>query len=282
MAGMCSSSMATISMRWSRIFSHIREHQTKPADRDYAHDHRQGLSEQGRDPQSARLPTRSRGGRGDEKGAGASRRGVLRAPVGLQLSSSRSWPKMPPSSRNGKRCSAASPKRSPTWPKTFMQMVEKKMPDDLEGPAENARDQEPDGNAQLFPSRSERSWRTCCRSCIGGSADLSGSDMTMMKKFPLISPRAISAGATSSTACANLAWRRWRPDLPQTDMIVPLHRDVSHLFRLHAQRDPPCGSLQNPGDLPVHPRFDFPRGRWPHAPADRALALRCARCPTCM
>jgi transketolase len=107
----------------------------------------------------------------------------------------------------------------PELAKLFMQMVEKRIPDDLEAQLKKIEIKSPmatrsssqvvlNALAEMLPQ------------LIGGSADLSGSDMTMIKKYPLISKgnfdgRNIKYGVREfgmATAATGLA---------QTDMIVP-------------------------------------------------------------
>jgi transketolase len=103
--------------------------------------------------------------------------------------------------------------------KMFMQMVEKRLPDDLEAQLAKVEIKSP------IATRSAsngvlNALGDMLPQFIGGSADLSGSDMTMMKKFPLISKgsftgRNIKFGVREfgmATAAAGLA---------ETDMIVP-------------------------------------------------------------
>jgi transketolase len=107
----------------------------------------------------------------------------------------------------------------PELAKTFMQMVEKKLPDDLEAQLRKVEVKNP----MATRSSSQIVLNTLgdlLPQLIGGSADLSGSDMTMMKKFPLISKgnfigRNIKYGVREfgmATAATGLA---------ETDMIVP-------------------------------------------------------------
>ncbi len=101
----------------------------------------------------------------------------------------------------------------------FMQMVEKRLPADLEAQLAKIEIKNPIATR----SSSQVILNTLGEilpQLIGGSADLSGSDMTMMKKFPLIakgdfSGRNIKYGIREfgmATAAAGLA---------ETDMIVP-------------------------------------------------------------
>lgn len=103
--------------------------------------------------------------------------------------------------------------------KTFMQMVEKRLPDHLEEELAKVEIKSP------IATRSAsngvlNALGDMLPQLIGGSADLSGSDMTMMKKYPLITKgsfggRNIKYGVREfgmATAAAGLA---------QTDMIVP-------------------------------------------------------------
>jgi transketolase len=107
----------------------------------------------------------------------------------------------------------------PDVAKTFMQMVEKRLPADLEALLRKVEIKSP----MATRSASQvvlNALGDLLPQLIGGSADLSGSDMTMMKKFPLVSKdnftgRNIKYGVREfgmATAATGLA---------QTDMIVP-------------------------------------------------------------
>ncbi len=107
----------------------------------------------------------------------------------------------------------------PDLAKTFMQMVEKRLPDDLEALLHKVEIKNP----MATRSSSQVVLNTLgdlLPQLIGGSADLSGSDMTMMKKFSIVSKgnftgRNIKYGVREfgmATAASGLA---------QTDMIVP-------------------------------------------------------------
>ncbi len=103
--------------------------------------------------------------------------------------------------------------------KTFTKMVEKRLPDDFEAQMWKIEVKSP----MATRSSSQVILNTLGEllpQLIGGSADLSGSDMTMMKKYPLVSKenflgRNIKYGIREfgmATAAAGLA---------QTDMFVP-------------------------------------------------------------
>ncbi len=107
----------------------------------------------------------------------------------------------------------------PDLAKTFMQMVEKRLPDDLETQLRRVEIKTPIATRSASQNVLN-SLGDMLPQLIGGSADLSGSDMTMMKKYPLISKgnfsgRNIKYGVREfgmATAAAGLA---------ETDMIVP-------------------------------------------------------------
>ncbi|HSX04386.1 MAG TPA: transketolase [Rhabdochlamydiaceae bacterium] len=101
----------------------------------------------------------------------------------------------------------------------FMKMVEKRLPEDLE--------QKLHGISMKNPLAGRAASQQCLDLLgemlpflIGGSADLSGSDRTMMKKYPLVSPekflgRNIKFGVREFSMAAEAA------GLAQTDMFIP-------------------------------------------------------------
>ncbi len=103
--------------------------------------------------------------------------------------------------------------------KTFMEMVEKKVPDSLEQDLKNIEIKSPIATrsasqavinvlGDLLPQ------------IYGGSADLSSSDMTMMKKFPCISPGAFE-GRNIKYGIREFAMAGIATGLSQTGMIFP-------------------------------------------------------------
>ncbi|MBS0607625.1 MAG: transketolase, partial [Verrucomicrobia bacterium] len=107
----------------------------------------------------------------------------------------------------------------PALYKEFMQMVEKKLPDDLED------------QLRKIEMKSPLATRTSSQNVlnvlgellpqlIGGSADLSSSDMTMMKKFPIIS-RSNYNGRNIKYGVREFGMAATAAGLAQTDMIVP-------------------------------------------------------------
>ncbi|MBY0530105.1 MAG: transketolase [Rhabdochlamydiaceae bacterium] len=103
--------------------------------------------------------------------------------------------------------------------KLFMQMVEKKLPDHLED------------QLRAIEMKSSLATRTSSQNVlnvlgdllpqlIGGSADLSGSDMTMMKKFPIIAKGNFS-GRNIKYGIREFGMATAATGLAQTDMIVP-------------------------------------------------------------
>jgi transketolase len=107
----------------------------------------------------------------------------------------------------------------PDLAKTFMQMVEKKIPDNLEEMLWKVEIKSP----MATRSSSQvvlNALGDLLPQLIGGSADLSGSDMTMMKKFPLISKDNF-AGRNIKYGVREFAMATAAAGLAQTDMIVP-------------------------------------------------------------
>lgn len=107
----------------------------------------------------------------------------------------------------------------PALYKEFMQMVEKKLPDDLEEQLRKIEMKTPLATrtssqnvlnvlGELLPQ------------LIGGSADLSSSDMTMMKKFPIVS-RGNFNGRNMKYGIREFGMAATAAGLAQTDMIVP-------------------------------------------------------------
>jgi transketolase len=103
--------------------------------------------------------------------------------------------------------------------KVFMQMAEKKLPDDLEEQLRKIEIKSPMASrnasqvvlnvlGDLLPQ------------LYGGSADLSGSDMTMMKKFPLISAGHFE-GRNIKYGVREFAMATAATGLAETDMITP-------------------------------------------------------------
>lgn len=103
--------------------------------------------------------------------------------------------------------------------KTFMQMVEKRLPDDLEAQLAKVEIKSPiatrSGSNAVINALGD-----LLPQLIGGSADLSGSDMTMMKKFPLISKGSFS-GRNIKFGVREFGMATAAAGLSETDMIVP-------------------------------------------------------------
>ncbi len=103
--------------------------------------------------------------------------------------------------------------------KVFMQMVEKKLPDDLEEQLRKIEMKNP-----LATRTSSQNVLNVLGDLlpqlIGGSADLSSSDMTMMKKFPIIA-RGQFAGRNIKYGIREFGMATAAAGLAQTDMIVP-------------------------------------------------------------
>ena len=101
----------------------------------------------------------------------------------------------------------------------FMKMVEKKLPDDLEAQLAKVEIKDPlatrsasqvvlNALADILPQ------------LIGGSADLSGSDMTMMKKYPILSKNHFTA-RNIKYGVREFAMASCATGLAQTDMFIP-------------------------------------------------------------
>lgn len=107
----------------------------------------------------------------------------------------------------------------PDLAKTFMQMVEKKLPDDLEDQLRKVEIKSPmatrSASQHVLNALGEM-----LPQLIGGSADLSGSDMTMMKKYPLVSKNNFS-GRNIKYGVREFGMATTAAGLAQTDMIVP-------------------------------------------------------------
>ena len=107
----------------------------------------------------------------------------------------------------------------PDLSKMFMQMVEKKLPHDLEALLRKVEIKSP--MATRSSSQSVlNALGDLLPQLIGGSADLSGSDMTMMKKFPLIAKGSFT-GRNIKYGVREFAMATAAAGLAQTDMIVP-------------------------------------------------------------
>lgn len=103
--------------------------------------------------------------------------------------------------------------------KEFMQMAEKRLPEDLEEQLRKIDIKSP------MASRSASQFvlnalANLLPQLYGGSADLSGSDMTMMKKFPLIAPGNF-AGRNIKYGVREFAMATIATGLAETDMITP-------------------------------------------------------------
>jgi transketolase len=109
--------------------------------------------------------------------------------------------------------------KHPDLYREFMQMAEKKLPDNLEQILKE------------IPIKSPQASRSSSNDVInaisavlpqlyGGSADLSGSDMTMMKKYELISPHHFK-GRNIKFGIREFAMAAMASGMAQTDMITP-------------------------------------------------------------
>lgn len=101
----------------------------------------------------------------------------------------------------------------------FMKMVEKRLPDDLEH------------LLKQIPMKSPLAGRSASQLCLnvlgkalpflmGGSADLSVSDLTMMKEFPIVSPGNFK-GRNIKFGVREFAMAAAATGLAETDMIIP-------------------------------------------------------------
>lgn len=102
---------------------------------------------------------------------------------------------------------------------TFMKMVEKRLPEDLEA------------KLHAISMKNPLAGRSASQACldllgellpflVGGSADLSGSDRTMMKKYPLIAPGKFE-GRNIKFGVREFAMTAAATGLAQTDMFLP-------------------------------------------------------------
>jgi transketolase len=103
--------------------------------------------------------------------------------------------------------------------KVFMQMVEKRLPADLEASLRKVEIKSP------MATRSASQYvlnalGDMLPQLIGGSADLSGSDMTMMKKFPIITKGNFS-GRNIKYGVREFGMATAATGLAETDMIIP-------------------------------------------------------------
>ena len=111
---------------------------------------------------------------------------------------------------------------------------------------------------------------------IGGSADLSGSNNTLIDSpnFSRHEPEAATCGGAS----ASTRWVRSRTDSFSTRGPA-VHRDVLHVHGLRPAVDAARGPDGTAEYLRDDARLDRPRRRWPDAPADRAPRLLPGPCP---
>ncbi|MES2121318.1 MAG: transketolase [Chlamydiota bacterium] len=103
--------------------------------------------------------------------------------------------------------------------KSFMKMVEKRLPDDLEEQLRKVEIKNP------IATRSASQFvlnalGDLLPQIIGGSADLSSSDMTMMKKFPIIA-KGNYAGRNIKYGIREFGMATTATGLAQTDMFIP-------------------------------------------------------------
>ncbi len=103
--------------------------------------------------------------------------------------------------------------------KSFMKMVEKRLPDDLEEQLRKVEIKNP------IATRSASQFvlnalGDLLPQIIGGSADLSSSDMTMMKKFPIIA-KGNYAGRNIKYGIREFGMATAATGLAQTDMFIP-------------------------------------------------------------
>lgn len=103
--------------------------------------------------------------------------------------------------------------------KTFMQMVEKKVPDDIEEYLHKVEIKSPLGT-RVSSQSVLNALGAILPQIYGGSADLSSSDMTMMKNFPCIAPGSFE-GRNIKYGIREFAMAGIATGLAQTDMIFP-------------------------------------------------------------
>ncbi len=107
----------------------------------------------------------------------------------------------------------------PELAKTFMQMVERRLPDDLEEQLRKIAIKNP----MATRSSSQVVLNTLgdlLPQLIGGSADLSGSDMTMMKKFPIVTKKDFT-GRNIKYGVREFGMATMATGLAQTHMFMP-------------------------------------------------------------
>ena len=108
---------------------------------------------------------------------------------------------------------------NPALYETFMKMVEKRLPEGLEE------------KLRAISMKNPLAGRSASQACldllgellpflIGGSADLSGSDRTMMKKYPLIAPGKFK-GRNIKFGVREFAMAAAATGMAQTDMLLP-------------------------------------------------------------
>ncbi|MBS0627393.1 MAG: transketolase, partial [Verrucomicrobia bacterium] len=103
--------------------------------------------------------------------------------------------------------------------KVFMQMVEKKIPDSIEEDLRKIEIKSPIGT-RISSQSVLNALGDLLPQIYGGSADLSSSDMTMMKNFPCIGPGSFE-GRNIKYGIREFAMAGCATGLAQTDMIFP-------------------------------------------------------------
>jgi transketolase len=118
---------------------------------------------------------------------------------------------------------------------------------------------------------------------LGGSADLTGSNLTNTKCTPacasagdVASARPMAAAATSTTACASSAWRRIMNGVALHGGFIP-YGGTFLTFSDYSRNAIRMAALMKQRVVHrVHPRLHRPGRRRPHPPVDRARRLACA------
>ena len=104
----------------------------------------------------------------------------------------------------------------------------------------------------------------------GGSADLSCSDLTMMKNFPVVTPGHFDGRNHQIRRSGVRDGSHGHRHGPNRD-DHSVYRNFFNFLRLHEKRHTPCSPPERARDLSVHARLDLPWRRWPYTPACRTF-----------
>ncbi len=119
---------------------------------------------------------------------------------------------------------------------------------------------------------------------VGGSADLTGSNLTRWKNAVDFQPPATGLGDYTGRyirfGVREHGMGAILNGMAAYGTVLPLRRHLPELRLVRRRRRPPLGAVAGPRHLGRHARLDRPgRGR-PHAPADRDAGPTSAPCPT--